>query len=132
MISIGLFAYILFLHYLGDYIFQPYSMSLRKSEDYMVLLYHTIIYTGTIYAGLLLVVGVQEALLFSTATFVAHYVVDFITSRIISDNSSGLRLDPDVKKPIHKRLELWGPISLLGFDQLLHQVCLLIAAGVFL
>jgi hypothetical protein len=132
MISIGLFAYILFLHYLGDYIFQPYSMSVRKSEDYMVLLYHTIIYTGTIYAGLLLVVGVQEALLFSTATFVAHYVVDFITSRIISDNSSALRLDPDVKKPIHKRLELWGPISLLGFDQLLHQACLLIAAGVFL
>jgi hypothetical protein len=132
MISIGLFAYILFLHYLGDYIFQPYSMSLRKSEDYMVLLYHTIIYSGTIYAGLLLVVGVQEALLFSTATFVAHYVVDFITSRIISDNSSALRLDPDVKKPIHKRLELWGPISLLGFDQLLHQACLLIAAGVFL
>jgi hypothetical protein len=132
MISIGLFAYILFLHYLGDYIFQPYSMSVRKSEDYMVLLYHTIIYTGTIYAGLLLVVGVQEALLFSTATFVAHYVVDFITSRIISDNSSALRLDPDVKKPIHKRLELWGPISLLGFDQLLHQACLLIAADVFL
>ena len=132
MISIGLFAYILFLHYLGDYIFQPYSMSVRKSEDYMVLLYHTIIYTGTIYAGLLLVVGVQEALLFSAVTFVAHYVVDFITSRIISDNSLALRLDPDVKKPIYKRLELWGPISLLGFDQLLHQTCLLIAAGVFL
>jgi len=132
MISIGLFAYILFLHYLGDYIFQPYSMSVRKSEDYMVLLYHTIIYTGTIYAGLLLVVGVQEALLFSAVTFVAHYIVDFITSRIISDNSLALRLDPDVKKPIYKRLELWGPISLLGFDQLLHQTCLLIAAGVFL
>ena len=107
-------------------------MSVRKSEDYMVLLYHTIIYTGTIYAGLLLVVGVQEALLFSAVTFVAHYIVDFITSRIISDNSLALRLDPDVKKPIYKRLELWGPISLLGFDQLLHQTCLLIAAGVFL
>jgi hypothetical protein len=132
MISIGLFAYILFLHYIGDYIFQPYSMSLRKSEDHMVLLYHTIIYSGTIYAGLLFVVGVQKALLFSVSTFVAHYMVDFVTSRIISDNSSALRLDPDAKKPIHKRLELWGPISLLGFDQLLHQACLLIAAGVFL
>ena len=107
-------------------------MSVQKSEDYMVLLYHTIIYSGTIYAGLLFVVGVQKALLFSTVTFVAHYMVDFITSRIISDNSSGLRLDPDSSKPIHKRLQLWGPISLLGFDQLLHQACLLIAAGVFL
>lgn len=130
MVSIALFSYILFLHYLGDYIFQPYSMSVQKSEDYMMLLYHTIIYTGTIYLGLLLVVGVKEAITFSVITFFAHYVVDFVTSKVISDNSSGLRLDPDNSKPIHKRLRLWGPISLLGFDQLLHQACLLIAAQI--
>ena len=130
MISIQLFAYILFLHYLGDYIFQPYSMSVRKSEDHMVLLYHTIIYTGTIYAGLLFVVGVNEAITFAVLTFFAHYVVDFVTSRVISNNSSELELDPDSSKPIHKRLKLWGPISLLGFDQLLHQACLLIVAQV--
>ena len=76
MVSIALFSYILFLHYLGDYIFQPYSMSVQKSEDYMMLLYHTIIYTGTIYLGLLLVVGVKEAITFSVITFFAHYVVD--------------------------------------------------------
>ena len=130
MISIQLFAYILFLHYLGDYIFQPYSMSVQKSEDHMMLLYHTIIYTGTIYLGLLFVVGVNEAITFVVLTFLAHYMVDFVTSRVISDNSSELRLDPDSTKPIHKRLKLWGPISLLGFDQLLHQACLLIAAAV--
>ena len=128
MVSTGLFAYILFLHYLGDYIFQPYRMSVQKSENYMMLLYHTIIYSSTIYLGLLLVVGVEEAITFSVLTFLAHYVVDFVTSRVISDNSSELRLDPDSTKPIHKRLRLWGPISLLGLDQLLHQVCLLIAA----
>jgi hypothetical protein len=130
MISAGLFAYILFLHYLGDYIFQPYSMSVQKSEDHMMLLYHTIIYSGTIYLGLLFVVGVNEAITFAVLTFLAHYMVDFVTSRVISDNSSELRLDPDNTKPIHKRLKLWGPISLLGFDQLLHQACLLIAAQI--
>jgi len=130
MVSVGLFTYILFLHYLGDYIFQPYDMSVLKSENHMMLLYHTIIYTGTIYLGLLLVVGVFEAMTFATLTFLAHYVVDFITSRVISNNSSGLELDPDVSRPIHKRLKLWGPISLLGLDQLLHQVCLLIAAAI--
>ena len=130
MVSTGLFAYILFLHYLGDYIFQPYRMSVQKSENHMMLLYHTIIYSSTIYLGLLLVVGVEEAITFSVLTFLAHYVVDFVTSRVISDNSSELRLDPDSTKPIHKRLRLWGPISLLGLDQLLHQVCLLIAAQI--
>ena len=128
MVSIGLFAYILFLHYLGDYIFQPYSMSVQKSENHMMLLYHTIIYSITIYLGLLFVVGVKEAITFAVITFLAHYVVDFVTSKVISDNSSELRLDPDSSKPIHKRLKLWGPISLLGFDQLLHQACLLITA----
>ena len=128
MVSIGLFAYILFLHYLGDYIFQPYSMSVQKSENHMMLLYHTIIYTSTIYLGLLFVVGVNKAITFAVFTFLAHYVVDFVTSRVISDNSSELRLDPDISKPIHKRLKLWGPISLLGFDQLLHHVLLLFAA----
>jgi hypothetical protein len=76
MISIQLFAYILFLHYLGDYIFQPYSMSVRKSEDHMMLLYHTIIYTSTIYLGLLFVVELQQAITFSVLTFLAHYIVD--------------------------------------------------------
>jgi len=130
MVSIGLFAYILFLHYLGDYIFQPYSMSVQKSENHMMLLYHTIIYSSTIYLGLLFVVGVKEAITFAILTFFAHYVVDFVTSRVISDNSSELRLDPDSTKPIHKRLKLWGPISLLGFDQLLHQTLLLIVSYV--
>ena len=99
MVSIDLFAYILFLHYLGDYIFQPYSMSVRKSEDHMMLLYHTIIYSSTIYLGLLLVVGAKEAITFAVLTFFAHYVVDFVTSRVISDNFSELRLDPDSSKP---------------------------------
>ena len=111
MVSIGLFAYILFLHYLGDYIFQPYWMSVQKSENHMMLLYHTIIYSSTIYLGLLFIVGVYEAITFAVLTFVAHYVVDFVTSRVISDNSSELRLDPDSTKPIHKRLLRRGELK---------------------
>jgi len=127
MVSIPLFTYVLVLHYLGDYIFQPYWVSVEKSENLKILLYHVFIYTATLYLGLIFVVGLKSVLVFSGITFALHFMVDFLTSRIISDNSSNLRLDPDVSKPIHKRLKLWGPISLLGFDQLLHQVCLLIA-----
>jgi hypothetical protein len=127
MVSVPLFIYVLFLHYLGDYIFQPYWLSVQKSESQKMLLYHVFIYTAVLYLGLIFVVGLKSVLVFSGITFVLHYAVDFATSRVISDNSSSLILDPDVSKPIHKRLKLWGPISLLGFDQLLHQACLLIA-----
>ena len=132
MVSIPLFTYVLVLHYLGDYIFQPYWVSVEKSENLKILLYHVFIYTAILYSGLIFVVGLKSVLVFSGITFALHFMVDFLTSRIISDNSSNLRLDPDVSKPIHKRLKLWGPISLLGFDQLLHQVCLLIALYVSL
>lgn len=132
MVSIPLFTYVLVLHYFGDYIFQPYWVSVEKSENLKILLYHVFIYTAILYSGLIFVVGLKSVLVFSGITFALHFMVDFLTSRIISDNSSNLRLDPDVSKPIHKRLKLWGPISLLGFDQLLHQVCLLIALYVSL
>ena len=127
MVSAPLFIYILILHYLGDYIFQPYWLSVQKSESQKMLLYHVFIYTSVLYLGLIFVVGLKSVLVFSGITFALHYIVDFVTSRVISDNSSSLILDPDASKPVHKRLKLWGPISLLGFDQLLHQVCLLIA-----
>ena len=127
MVSAPLFIYILILHYLGDYIVQPYWLSVQKSESQKMLLYHAFIYTSVLYLGLIFVVGLKSVLVFSGITFALHYIVDFVTSRVISDNSSSLILDPDASKPVHKRLKLWGPISLLGFDQLLHQVCLLIA-----
>jgi hypothetical protein len=127
MVSAPLFIYILILHYLGDYIFQPYWLSVQKSESQKMLLYHVFIYTSVLYLGLIFVVELKSVLVFSGITFALHYIVDFVTSRVISDNSSSLVLDPDASKPVHKRLKLWGPISLLGFDQLLHQACLLIA-----
>ena len=128
MISIGLFIYILFLHYVADFVLQPYQLSVEKSESYKALFTHVAIYTCTIYIGLLLVIDLELALKFAGLNFVFHFLVDWATSRVISDNSSKLLLDPDVSKPIHKRLRLWGPISLLGFDQLLHQSLLLISA----
>jgi hypothetical protein len=127
MIPVALFIYILFLHYLADFIFQPYELSIRKSESYFALLNHVVIYTCTIYLGLLFVVSLECAIKFAALNFIFHFLVDWATSRVISDNSSRLLLDPDASKPIHKRLQLWGPISLLGFDQFLHQAGLLIS-----
>ena len=127
MISIGLFIYILCLHYVADFIFQPYDLSVKKSESYTALFSHVTIYACTIYIGLLLVVDLECALKFAGLNFIFHFLVDWATSRVISGNSSRLVLDPDVTKPIHKRLNLWGPIGLLGFDQLLHQLLLLIS-----
>lgn len=127
MISIPLLIYILALHYIGDFILQPYWMSLQKSENFKILLCHVGLYTLVMYVGLIFTIGIVPAFKFAFLNGLLHLLVDYVTSKIISDNSSELLLDPDQTKPIHKRLQLWGPISLLGFDQLLHQSFLLLA-----
>ena len=125
------FAYILLLHFLADFVLQPYWMSVEKANNMSPLILHIIIYTAVIFFGLWAAVGFQESLLFSLFTGALHFVVDFGTSRIITENSDTLKLDPDESKPVHRRLQLWGPITLLGFDQLLHQTCLAYAVHLF-
>jgi hypothetical protein len=125
------FIYILLLHFLADFVLQPYWMSVEKANNMTPLILHIIIYTAVIFFGLWAIVDFQESLLFSLFTGALHFVVDFGTSRIITDNSDTLKLDPDESKPVHRRLQLWGPITLLGFDQLLHQTCLAYAVHLF-
>jgi hypothetical protein len=125
------FIYILLLHFLADFVLQPYWMSVEKANNMSPLILHIIIYTAVIFFGLWAAVGFQESLLFSLFTGALHFVVDFGTSRIITENSDTLKLDPDESKPVHRRLQLWGPITLLGFDQLLHQTCLAYAVHLF-
>lgn len=121
----AMFLYIFFLHFIGDYILQPYKMSLEKAEKNTVLVKHVCIYSCVLFFGMAPFVGLKDSALFSAYNGCLHLLVDYLTSRIIQVNSSGLNLDPDASKPIHKRLQLWGPITLLGFDQLLHQACLI-------
>lgn len=130
--SIALFfMYILILHFVADFILQPYWMSLEKADNMSPLILHIIIYTAVMFFGMWAMVGFQKSLLFSLSTGALHFAVDFVTSRVISDNSRALKLDPDESKPVHRRLQLWGPITLLGFDQLLHQICLAYAVHLF-
>ena len=125
------FIYVLILHFVADFILQPYWMSLEKADNMSPLILHIIIYTVVLFFGLWAVTGFVKSLQFSLFSAALHFCVDFITSRAISDNSGSLKLDPDESKPVHRRLQLWGPITLLGFDQLLHQVCLAYAVHLF-
>jgi hypothetical protein len=125
------FLYVLILHFVADFILQPYWMSLEKADNMSPLILHIIIYTTVLFFGLWAVVGFMKSLQFSLFSAALHFCVDFITSRVISGNSGSLKLDPDESKPVHRRLQLWGPITLLGFDQLLHQACLAYAVHLF-
>jgi len=106
-------------------------MSLEKAEKISVLIQHIVIYSIVLFVGMLPFFGLEKSFLFTFCSGWLHLAVDYLTSRVIQDNSTGLELDPDERKPIHRRLSLWGPITLLGFDQLLHQACLFLVFDLF-
>ncbi len=102
------FAVILVAHWVGDFIFQTSSMALEKSTSIKWLTAHVATYT--------LVLGIFSMFLFSwkvalTYAFLnggLHLITDFFTSKLASK--------------YQHRPRVFYPI--LGFDQLIHGLCL--------
>lgn len=92
---------ILWLHFLGDFVFQSDEVAKQKSSDNGVLLQHVILY-----ALPLLIIG----WLFALINAAIHYGVDFITSRMTS-------------WLWQNELRHWFFI-VIGLDQAIHLTCL--------
>ena len=113
-----LFLYVLFLHWVGDFVLQSHTMSVNKSKNWGVLTFHVGVYSFTLWIGLLLtnLVSPLEPLLtekFLVITFFTHFLTDAITSRITS--------------------RLWAAgqthnfFVMIGLDQFIHFVTLFVA-----
>lgn len=107
-ISLITVIYLLFAHWIGDFVCQPHYMSINKSKSNLVLLSHTGIYTVVmfLFTVFLLELGVKELLIFAGITFIAHTITDYLTSRL---NAKLWK-----KNKIH-----WFFVS-VGLDQFLH------------
>jgi len=121
---------VFFLHFVADFVCQPYSLKIAKTKRVDALFLHVSIYFFIMVFGLVFLVGVREAFYYALINSLAHYIVDAVMGAIITSRSSNLKLDPDPRKPMFERVNLYFPIMFLGFDQLLHQACLM--ATIFL
>lgn len=93
---------LLFIHWLADFVLQTRWMAENKSKSWKALLLHVAVYTFC-----LLVFGWKFALLNGSL----HFVVDATTSRLTSWR--------------WKAKDVWGFFVIVGFDQMLHILCLL-------
>ena len=121
---------VLFLHFVGDFVCQPYWLKIAKTRHLDALFLHIGIYFFVMVFGLSFLVGIREAFYYSLINALAHFIIDAVTATIISSRSTKLKLDPDVRRPMFERVNLYFPIMFLGLDQLLHQACLM--ATIFL
>ena len=127
--------FVLALHLIADFILQPNWIQTYKSRNNLVLLLHVVIYAYVLAIGALFLGTWQNAILFGLANGALHYMVDFVTSRIITWQAKKLQLSDEAnveEKPLFGRLNLYSLSVLLGVDQLLHQVCLMLTLPILL
>ncbi len=97
------------IHWLADFVLQSQWMSLNKSKNSLALLTHVAIYTTVWFAaGFFHFTGWKSLLLFTGITFITHFCIDYVTSRLSS-------------KYFAAGQSRRG-FMVVGFDQLLHYI----------
>lgn len=111
--------FILFAHYLGDYIIQTRKQADNKHHDLLQLFYHVGSYSLVIFGMLMLgnvfnfagTLDVMDVLRYTVLNFGLHFVTDFFTSKKVK--------------------QLWGDgrahatFAVMGLDQFIHAFSLL-------
>jgi len=117
--------YIVIVHWIADFIFQAEEWANNKSKSNAHLFIHVSIYTviWALLGSFLFVnpcdssifgycVDLPKFAIFLVVTFVAHFITDYKTSRIVKR-----RFD---KKYYGSPIPNFGAFTVIGFDQVLH------------
>lgn len=111
--------FILFVHYIGDYIAQTRKQADNKHHDLLQLFYHTGTYSLVIF-GMLLIgnhfnfagqLNTVDIGIYTLVNFGLHFVADFFTSKQIKKLWSGGLI--------------YAAFAVMGLDQFIHVFSLL-------
>lgn len=113
---------ILTIHWFADFIMQDEKWALGKSKNWSDLLSHTLTYSAVwFFICHALIVTEYLSLLFyffPIITFICHTITDYFTSRIVSKKFA--------QKQYGSSIPNIGAFTIIGFDQLLHFIQLLL------
>src|SRR5688572_16954771 len=103
------YVYMLLTHWLADFCLQTDEQAKGKSTSVKLLTFHVATYSLMMgISGLFYFGDWRKCLIFAGITFVAHWITDFITSRI--------------GKPFWAKGDYHNGFVVVGFDQVLHYV----------
>jgi len=109
-----MFIWILFLHWIGDFVLQSGKMAAKKHKDFEVLLDHILMYMLVIGFGSLFVFDHSIKLwgwpvcsaVFMIINSFAHLVLDFVSSKVTAY--------------LYSKHRIHDFFTVIGFDQFLH------------
>jgi hypothetical protein len=106
--SVGMseIIFILFLHWIGDFILQSDWMAKNKSKSNKALLIHT-----SVYCLPLFIFGWKFALI----NMILHTITDYFSSRVSSK--------------LYAKNEIHWFFVVVGLDQFIHTACLILTLG---
>jgi len=111
-ITIQMVVFILLIHFLGDFALQTPEQASNKSSSGYFLLMHVATYSAVWFIAMYAMTGMLRlSFCFTWATFVMHYLTDYITSRI--------------SKKFFEVKDYHNGFVVVGFDQVLHYLQLL-------
>lgn len=107
MIDVKALIYVMFCHYIADFILQPRWIAEQKSKDLWVLGTHIGIYfTAMFLACTLIASSWKMAFLYATVNSMLHFVTDLWSSRMTSR--------------AYERKDMVMFWNIIGLDQFLH------------
>lgn len=118
MITIEAVLLIIVTHWIADFVLQTEQMARLKSSVPEFLFRHVFIYTAAFIPVAFILLEPTSAVTFLAINFTLHYLVDKITSpvtKVLFSNGTYYTNIPNI-----------GAFSVIGFDQLLHYMCLFI------
>lgn len=107
------FIFLIIVHFLADFGLQTHDQAINKSTSNKYLAFHVGIYSMVWFIAMWGYTGLWNlALYFAVITFVAHFITDYITSRI-SKKFFGVN-------------DFHNGFVTVGFDQVLHYLQLIV------
>jgi hypothetical protein len=108
--AIVLFVYLLFAHWVADFVLQTHKMAINKSKDNIWLTKHVLTYTGVMGAltAPFFIGNDSGYWLFIMYLFILHWVTDWLTSHMVAKRWE--------KQDYH------NGFVIIGFDQILHYL----------
>jgi len=110
--------YVLFLHWLADFVCQTRWMAENKSKSWSALAVHCLVYGLIFSLGLGWLLPIHQLLPFLGLNVALHFGVDAVTSRLTTY--------------FWQKQWTYGFFATIGFDQLIHTCCLLWTANWFI
>jgi len=116
--SIIIIIYLLFSHWVADFIFQDEKWAITKKDSLKSLISHTVMYSLVMGFMMFYFLPLEGVFLFVAMTFVGHTVVDYFTSKWVGGLFAA--------KKNGSAIPNFGAFSAIGLDQFIHYVILIL------